>query len=113
MSKNGAEHANIVRLTTPLTAGVSSARIDGAGIGCAASVRVTFVSCRAGANLETLQSLDADEFSVSPLYCQLIYSQHWFHRERGNMGQTGRKEPLAPGAWDGLGVGLVFGGCLH
>ena len=50
-------HANIVvirlSLTTPFAASICSARVDGAGVGSAASVRIAFISCRAGAHLYT------------------------------------------------------------
>ena len=56
MSKNGVLKCMqisslYVSLTTPLAAGICSARVDGARIGSAASVRIALIPSRAGAHL--------------------------------------------------------------
>lgn len=117
MSKNGVlkcmQISSLhVSLTTPLAAGVCSARVDGARIGSAACVRIALIPSRAGAHLfQKVNSLFQHDFS--PLYCRLTYSPRWCHRGMGNRGQKGPRELLGPGAWAGLGVGLVFGVGSH
>ena len=56
MSKNGVLKCMqissfYVSLTTPFAAGICSARVDGARVGSAASVRIALISCRAGTDL--------------------------------------------------------------
>jgi len=98
--------------TTPLAAGICSARVDGARIGSAACVRIALIPSRAGAHLfQKVNSLFQHDFS--PLYCRLTYSPRWCHRGMGNRGQKGPRELLGPGAWAGLGVGLVVGVGSH
>ena len=63
MSKNGVLKcmqilSSYVSLTAPFAAGICSARVDGARVGSAASVRIALISCRAGAHLHEKLTLN-------------------------------------------------------
>ena len=111
MSKNGVLKCMqisslYVSLTTPFAAGICSARVDGARVGSAASVRITLISCRAGTDLCEKLTPDFNPMLTSYLSHRSIASWPTVSIGAAGRGETGVRRAWGS-SWD-LGPGTAW-----